>query len=209
MVFGLSAAFDNGDGSATTGVNPSDSFKSSGYLVSPYFGMQINKNLALDASVGFGQGKMDVASGPQSESDRLFGAANLSYSNWFDKIQLTGKLGYLHSVEDYGDSKLAGAVQNSTKNKNTLDQFRVGAQAGYWMNGFMPYAGITYTADHRSASNSAMASDPVGKNAFLWSLGVNYFSLANKVTGGLSYNQESNRTNSKNYNLIANVSIRF
>jgi hypothetical protein len=49
----------------------------------------------------------------------------------------------------------------------------------------------------------------LSKGAFIWSLGMNYFSLANKITGGLAYNQETNRTNSKNYNLMANINIRF
>jgi hypothetical protein len=210
MVFGLSGSFDNGNGSSISGTTAAvDSSSSSGYLLAPYFGMQLTKNLALDTSVGFGSGKMSVANGPQSEADRRFGAANLSYSQWFQSLQLTGKLGYLHAEEDYGDSKTNGVTNTNTRNKNKLDQFRLGVQAGYWINGFMPYTGVTYTTDHRSASNTAMAVDPVGKGAFLWSLGVNYFSLANKITGGLAFNQETNRSNSKNSNLMANISIRF
>ncbi|MEI7614155.1 MAG: hypothetical protein WCK63_14745 [Betaproteobacteria bacterium] len=208
MVVGLSGSFDNGNGSTVTGTSTSSS-SSSGYLLAPYFGMQLTKNLALDTSVGFGSGKMSVANGQQSQADRLFGAVNLSYSQWIQNFQLTGKLGYLHAEEKYGDSKTNGAINANTGNTNKLDQFRLGAQAGYWINGFMPYTGVTYTTDNRSVSNSAMSVDPVGKGAFIWSLGVNYFSLANKITGGLAYNQETNRTNSKNYNLMANINIRF
>ncbi|MEI7432049.1 MAG: hypothetical protein WCL27_16500 [Betaproteobacteria bacterium] len=209
MVVGLSGSFDTGTGNATTGANAQDSISSSGYLFAPYFGMQLTKNLAMDTSVGFGNGKLGVGNGPQSEASRRFGAANLTYSQWYQSLQLTGKLGYLHSEENYGDSKSDGVTNANTKNKNTLDQFRIGAQAGYWINGFMPYTGIAYTTDNRSTSNSALAVDPVGKGAFIWSLGVNYFSLANKITGGIAYNQESNRTNSKNSNLMANINIRF
>lgn len=209
MVVGLSGSFDNGHGNAKTGANAQDSSSSSGYLFAPYFGMQLGKNLAFDTSIGYGNGKMNVANGPQSEASRRFGAANLSYSQWYQSLQLTGKLGYLHAEEDYDDSKTNGTTNANTRNKNKLDQFRLGAQAGYWINGFMPYAGITYTTDHRSSSNTAMAVDPVGKGAFLWSVGVNYFSLTNKITGGIAFNQESNRTHSKNNNLMANINIRF
>ena len=209
MVFGLSGAFDNGDGSTTSGANPNTSLDTRGYMLAPYFGMQITKDLALDASVGFGSGRMSVGGDTKSDADRLFGGLNLSYSHWFQNIQLTGKLGYLHAEEDYGDSKTNGATNLYTKNKNKLDQFRAGVQVGYWMNGFMPYAGLAFTSDSRSISNQAMAVDVVGKSAALWTLGVNYFSLANKVTGGIAYNKESSRTNSNNDSLMANVSIRF
>jgi hypothetical protein len=49
----------------------------------------------------------------------------------------------------------------------------------------------------------------LGRDAFVWSLGVNFFSLSSKITGGLMYQVESNRDNSDNDVLTANVNFRF
>lgn len=209
LVVGVSAAYDDGSGSGSTGRNLANDMNSSGYLITPYVGIQLSKELAADASVGFGSGRMDIDNTIKSDADRLFGALNLSYNQWFQNFQLTGRLGYLHAEEDYGNSRTNGSVNFFTKNKNKLDQFRAGVQAGYWMNGLMPYAGIAFTTDNRSASNKAMAVDEVGNNAMLWTLGLNFFDVPNKVTGGFAYMLETGRTHSKNNSLMANINFRF
>ena len=209
IVLGFSGSFDHGDGSGKAGSGVSQNTNTSGYLLAPYIGMQLTDELALDASAGFGQGKMNTELGPKNDADRSFGAVNLSYSRWFQNAQLTGKLGYLHAEENYGNSKTNGVENLYTNNRNKLDQFRVGVQVGYWINGFMPYAGVAFTTDDRSSSNKYMAVDPIGKNATLWSLGVNFFSLSSKVTGGIAYNRETGRSNSRNDSLMANINIRY
>ncbi len=209
LTFGFSGSFDHGNGSGKTGSSASQNTNTSGYLLAPYIGLQLTDELALDASAGLGRGKMDTELGPKNDADRTFGAVNLSYSRWFQNVQLTGKLGYLHAEENYGNSKTNGVENPYTNNRNKLDQFRAGVQIGYWINGLMPYAGVAYTTDHRSSSNQYMAVDPIGKNATLWSLGVNFFSLASKVTGGIVYNRETGRSNSRNDSLMANINIRY
>lgn len=212
MAVGISAAFDDGDGTgsnsgSTTGPN---SITSKGYVIAPYFGMQINKALALDASVGFGQGELGMTGGVAAEADRWFAAANLSYAQWMDKIQLTGKLSYLHGEEDYDNSKVNGVAYAGTSAKNKLDQLRLGLQAGYWMNGVMPYAGLTYSSDlDRSTTQFAAVSNPIGKDAWMWTLGVNLFAMKSGVTGGIAYNQEEGRSNQKNNSVMANINLRF
>ena len=209
LVFGLSASFDRGDGSGKTGDNASQDVSTRGYLLAPYLGLQLSDELALDASAGFGHGKRDTQSGPKYDTDRSFAALNLSYSHWFQNLQLSGKLGYLHAKENYDNSRTNGVENPDTDNRNTLGQFRAGVQLGYWVNGFMPYAGVAFTRDKRSASNKYMEVDVLGKNATLWTLGVNFFSLSSKVTGGIAYNRESGRSNSKNDSLMANINIRY
>ncbi len=213
LVVGVSAALDRGDldsqnvggGGAKLGSN------SKGYVIAPYLGYQLSKEVAFDASIGMGQGKLDSDGGVKAESDRWFGAANLAYNQWFGNLQLTGKLTYMHGEEKYGDIKLNGVSQAGTDSKNTIDQARLGAQAGYWLGGgFMPYAGLVFTRDlHRSTSQFGTDFDPIGKNAWTWTLGVNFFSLASGVTGGIAFNQEEGRDNQKNRNLMANISVRF
>ena len=210
MVAGVSAAFDNGSGSAAT-AGVSNSLKSNGYTIAPYFGMQINQALALDASIGFGKGEIGVANDFTAEADRFFAAANLSYAQWMGKTQLTGKLGYLHAEEKYGNSKIFGvATTTDTSSKNTVDQMRLGVQAGYWMNSYMPYAGLAYSSDlQRSTTQFGAAIDPIGKDALVLTLGVNFFSLNSGLTGGIAYSEENGRTNQKTSNLMANVNLRF
>ena len=211
MAMGVSAAFDSGSGSATTtGTVGATNLKSSGYTIAPYMGLQINQALALDASIGFGKGEIGMTGNVTAEADRLFAAANLSYAQWMGKIQLTGKAGYLHAEENYGNSKVSGTSNANTSSKNTVDQMRLGVQAGYWMNSYMPYAGLAYASDlQRSTTQFGATIDPIGKDAFVLTLGVNFFSLTNGLTGGIAYSEESGRTNQKTSNLMANLNLRF
>lgn len=207
LVLGLSAAFDDASGWGKTGGGVRNNNSTDGYLFAPYVGYQINQTWAVDASMGWGQGKFSAAGGVKAEADRFFAAANLNYARWLDNWQLTGKLSYLHGNERYGNTKVNGVVQANTKSKNSLDQLRLGVQAGYWMNGVMPYAGIGYTSNVRRSSTNG--SDPLGRDALIATLGVNFFSLSSKVTGGLFYEHELNRSNSDNQVFSANINFRF
>lgn len=216
MVVGVSVALDNGSGSGIANPNGggvTNNMSSKGYSIAPYFGMQISKELALDASIGFGQGNIQTSQGSTStraESNRSFLAANVSYESWIDRVQLRGKGGLLYAIEDFGNTTADGSTISGTGGKNTLTQLRLGGQAGYWVNGFMPYAGINYVTDLNRSSTLADGNvDPIGKDAWLLSLGVNFFSINNAITGGLEYSEETARSNQKNNNLIANMNVRF
>lgn len=205
-IVGLSIAGDRGAGSVG---NRATATTTKGLNYAPYFGWQINKNLALDASVGVGDG--EFSSTTRSDSKRSFYAANLSYSDWKDNLQLVGKAGYLWAKEKYGDQVQAGATLANTSSSSTLSQFRIAGEVGYWMNGAMPFVGLAYSTDHRSGSRAVgqTIESKLGKDAFTVSLGVNFFSLSSGVTGGVVYTQESGRDNGKNDTLSANVSMKF
>ncbi|MDQ5904117.1 MAG: hypothetical protein QG672_1710, partial [Pseudomonadota bacterium] len=103
-----------------------------------------------------------------------------------------------------------GAKFTGTDAKNTVGQLRLGMQAGYWLNGFMPYAAVAYTSDiHRDTTQFGNPDDPVGRDAWLFGLGVNYFSLAKGVSGGVAFNQEVGRNHQTNHSLVANINLRF
>ena len=207
MVVGVSAAFDNGDGSGRNGANPKNKTDTDGYTIAPYIGLQLGKNWALDASAGFGEADYSATGGVKADIDRWFAAANLSYSRWVGNWQYNGKLGYLHGNEDAGNAKVNGVKLANTSTDNTLGRLRVSAQASYWMNGFMPYAGLGYTSNvHR---DSDTGSDPLGRDTFVVTLGVNFFSLPNKVTGGIYYEEELDRSHSDNSLISANINFRF
>ena len=209
MVLGVSGAFDRGSGNTQpTAIAAWEPSTTKGYSVAPYFGYQISKEFAVDLSVGLGTGKTSSSGATESESDRLFYAANLGYSRWVKDIQFTGRFGYLHGEEDSGNLKVNGATQNNTAAKNKLDRWQMGAQAAYCMgNGAQPYLGLSYLGDRRSSSQGGR--DPVGTGAWQWALGVNFFSLANGVNGGIAYTQEEGRSNQKNNALTANIGLRY
>lgn len=209
MVVGLSAAFDRGEGSMQpTAIAARVASTTKGWALAPYLGYQINKEFALDASIGIGNGRTSGAGNMESEGDRLFYAANLNYSRWVKDLQFTGKVGYLHGEEDFGLTKVNGVAMANTAAKNKLDRFQLGAQVGYWMgNGVQPYAGVSYMGDRRSSSQGG--ADPVGKGAWQWALGLNFFSLSSGVTGGIGFTREEGRSNQKSSALAGNVGMRF
>lgn len=209
---GLAVGLDRGDGS---GGNSDPGFakndlSSKGYVISPYLGWQINRDFSLDASAGFGAGEIRMFTTNKVESDRWYAAANLNYSRWAGNLQLSGRASLLHGVERYGDIKVSGVSQSGTGARNTIDQARLMAQAGYWMNGVMPFAGLAYVSDlDRKTTQFGAPSNPIGRDAWEWRLGANFYSLDAGVTGGLYYAREEGRSNQKSDSIVANVNIRF
>ena len=207
MVVGVSAAFDNGDGWGRNGAAVKNHTDTDGYMIAPYIGLQLGKNWAVDASAGFGESDFSATGGVKADIDRWFAAANLTYSRWVGNWQYNGKLGYLYGNEQTGDARVNGVKLAGSSSENTLGRLRASAQASYWMNGFMPYAGLGYTSNvHR---DSDVGSDPLGRDTFLLTLGVNFFSLPNKITGGISYEEELDRNHADNRVISANINFRF
>jgi hypothetical protein len=189
---GFSAATDKVSGLIRTGNN----YNSSGSTLAPYFGFQISKELALDASMGWGTTKFNDNNG-SSDANRFFYGLNISYASWSGDWQLTGKGSFLHGQEKYSATT------------NAVDQWRIGGQLAYWANGVMPYVGVAFSDESRSTGNTATVADQPGKSATVWSLGVNFMSLQSGLTGGIVYNIESGRSDSTASNLMLNVNYRF
>ena len=216
VAVGVSAAFDNSRGSAQSfnnGVgNGLVSNSTSGYSIAPYLGWMINQDWSLDATLGTGRVKLSSTS-MNGKADRMFYGANLNYARWMDNWQLTGKGSFLHGEEKYDNltSATSGALMAGTATTNKLDQLRIGAQAGYWMNeNAMPYFGLAYSTDlSRSTSAGALLGSEIGRTTWICSVGANFFSIKNNMTGGISYNQEIGRNYAKNNNLMANINYRF
>jgi len=208
---GVSAAMDGANGGSETfstlGLsNGAQTYQNSGYTIAPYLGLQISKELALDASIGTGKSDLTASTGATATADRSFYGLNLTYTHWQGNMQLSGKAGYLHGQEKYGD--VAGFAGTGSTNK--LGQFRIGGQAALWMDGTMPYFGLAYLSESRSTGVQAnQPADDLGKKAWVWSVGVNFISVKNSLTGGISYNSETGRSNGKHNTLMANVNVRF
>jgi hypothetical protein len=202
MVVGVSAAFDRGNGMLSA-----NDIDTKGYTIAPYFGLMLSPNLAIDASLGFGKGDFSSA-GTTADADRTFLAANATYATWMGNLQISGKGNLISAVEKYEDTKTNGVINANSATKNKLDQLRLGVEVGYWMNGMMPYLGLTYTDDLRRSTAQSNGA-PWDRSAFLISLGLNFFSVKNGITGGIVYSQEEGRSDSKNKNVTANISLRF
>jgi hypothetical protein len=200
MTAGISAAFDRSDSSSLAG----NQSKNSGYTLAPYLGYQLSKEVALDISAGIGRGEFSTGAA-NAGADRWFATGNLSYTKWMGNIQFNGRASLLHGEEKYAN--LTGTANTAATNK--LDQLRMGGRASYWMSGVMPYAGLSYTTDVRRSSTLPVAVDPLGRDAFVLSLGADFFSLSSKVSGGIAYEQEYGRRNSKNETFLANINLRF
>ncbi|WP_126443831.1 autotransporter outer membrane beta-barrel domain-containing protein [Sulfuricystis multivorans] len=208
FVAGVSAAIDRSSGDSYANGLMQNALTNKGYMIAPYVGYSISKELALDASLGFGQGELSQTGNVKADADRWFAGINLNYSRWMGNTQLSGKLGYMHGEEKYDEAKLNGTTLNSTGATNKIDRWHLGAQAAWWMGGAMPYIGLSYLNDHRSTSLSG-AADPIGKDAWQWSLGVNFLSVSRGLTGGIVWQQEESRSNQKQHQLVANIGLRF
>lgn len=215
LAFGLSAAFDNSKGSASSytlaAPDAAKSVTGSGYSYAPYFGWQINKDWTLDATLGWGKAKSTTASTVKTDSKRLFYGTNVGYTRWYGNWQVTGKGSYLVGREDSDDAKNNGVTVANSKVSNEIGQFRAAIQGAYWMNGVMPYVGLAYVRDDRwsTATADEQYGTEIGKSAYVWSLGANFISVKNAMTGGIGFEQETGRDRSKNKKLMANINVRF
>lgn len=211
LVAGVSLAIDRGNMSGRDAtLTYFNQLESEGYSIAPYFGMQLSKLLSLDASLGMGRGKFDTIHRTEGKSDRWFGAANLNYEQWMGSLQFTGKASYLRGVEDYENLRSLGTPVIGSAAKNTLGQLRLTGQIGYWLDGFMPYVSLGYANDvERKTTQFGGGANPIGKDAWVWSVGVNFISLSSGITGGIAYKQEESRSNQQNKSLMANIGIRF
>lgn len=210
-VVGVSLGLDRGD---TDGRDPGltyfNSVSTRGYSIAPYVGIQLSKALFLDASMGLGRGKFTTNQGTDGKSTRWYAAANLGYERWTGNYQLTGKASYLHGIEDYGTIRSLGVGVNGSAAKSTLGQLRLSAQVAYWANGIMPFASLGYMSDvERKSTQFGTFANPIGRDAWTWSLGVNFISLSSGLTGSIAYRQEESRGNQENRSLTANIGLRF
>ncbi len=163
--------------------------------------------MALDLSLGLGQGIARQVGGLEAKSDREFLATNLNYGQWIDNIQISGKAGYLVSKETYKDSTTYGQINAGTATKNQIQQLNIGIEAGYWMSGVMPYVGVAYTKDIRI--KVAVTDNSWDRDAIVLKAGANFFSIASQITGGIGYTEELSRRSARNATLMGNLNFKF
>lgn len=180
VTVGVSIAFDRSTGPYTT----------VGHTIAPYIGWQINKDWSLDAMAGWGKSDANGI-----KPDRLFYGGNLSYTTWGGNWQVSAKGSYL-----YGEEKKDWL-------KSQIDQWRLGLRLGYWMDGILPYFAMSFSSDNPKASGVSVGD--LGKTAVVSSLGVDFISIKNNLTGGIVLSTETGRSNGKRDSAMANINYRF
>ncbi|HEX4328821.1 MAG TPA: autotransporter outer membrane beta-barrel domain-containing protein [Burkholderiales bacterium] len=205
LVAGLSLAYSDNRG--TTNFN-NGSFNGDSTVAAPYLSYELDKHWSIDASAGWGSGHQTTKTfGSQATGgvDRNFAAANLNGIYWFGLGQLATRFSLLNANEKLNSYTLGGVFVPDVKNR--LTQAAAMARYGYWFDGIMPYASLTFTSDLDRTVNPVFQAP--GRNAWIPKIGVDLFSKRG-ISGGVSYSSEQGRSGSvKNDVFLANVSFRF
>jgi hypothetical protein len=209
VVFGVATAFDH----MSTDLNFSaGKLDGSGYTISPYIGMLINKNLSLDATVGYGRTDIDTATSGvtgSTHSDRTIGALGLTYREAFGAWTLTGRGAILGVHSKLGSYTLSDGTPVADASSN-LAQIRLMGQAAYTYKQFTPYVSIAYIndinrPDQAPISGIAASND---RDGWLPAVGIR-FRAENMIYGSVQYSSERGRSQVTNNMFLFNVGIRF
>lgn len=197
FVAGLSAGYDRVALNFKFAGLTNSGLVSTGWMVAPYASYQISDLVSVDGAYGYAEGDVDTrTSGATSTQkyDRNFLALNLNANYWISDWQLTGKANYI-------------AAEEKVATTNKMEQLRLGGQVGYWAKGIMPYASLIYVRDLKVSTGGVQPAS-LDDDAWVASVGVNLFSKG-ALSGGISYTEEFDRADSKNYTFTANVGYRF
>lgn len=209
VIFGVAAAFDH----TNTDLNFSaGKLDGSGFTISPYIGWAINRNLTLDATVGWGRTDIDTSTAGvtgSTNSDRTLGAAGLTYRHVVDAWSFSGRgaiLGVRNKLDSYTLSN-GTAVSDSTTH---LTQIRLTGQVAYTYKQFTPYVSVAYINDLSRSDQLPVSGIPASNDSDGWlpAVGVR-FRFDNMVYGSMQYSSERGRSQITNNMFLFNVGIRF
>ncbi len=219
MVIGLAVARDDSDIDLTFS---GGKLSGKGYTFSPYLGVPINKNLAFDATLGFGRSDIDtqvtgngVAITGRTKNDRTIGTLGLTYRENIGALTLSARGAYINVNDKLG----AYVLSNRTlvaDGKVDLSQVRLTGQAAYTIDAFTPYVSLTYVNDIKRPDQAAMQVNSSGSfisaanDRDAWTVGLGFrFMIDRSVYGGFQYSKENGRSEVKNENYQFNVGARF
>jgi hypothetical protein len=205
VVFGTAVTLDNSR--IATDFNRGR-LNGNGNSVAPYIAIPLNRNWALDASVGLGKVDLDStnSSGVTSSLDdqRSFRALSLSYFSEYQRWQFAGKGSYLAAEDHFSQTS------TTASSHLRMEQLRLGGQAGYDLGTVQPFFAAYYISDigttHQvSASGQKPAND---RDAWQLQLGL---SLGGRgpVSGGVTLFSEVSRSQVRNDAILANVAYHF
>jgi hypothetical protein len=210
VVFGVAVAADRTDVDLNFVGGKLDG---SGTTVAPYIGIPLNKQWALDATLGYGRTNVDSLLGPgaagSTHTNRSIGSLGLSFRESIDKWQLTGRGAYLQAHDKLGAYTLTNGtfVPDGTVN---VSQFRLYGQVAYDAGTLAPYVGLSYIydvhhPDQLPVGGLAAAND---RDAWTPAIGVR-FKTDGSVYGSIQYSTERGRSEVKNNQFLVNIGVRF
>lgn len=212
IVIGLAIAVDRSD-IDLKGTNfgaAGGKMKGRGTTYSPYVGIPLNKNWAVDLSAGWGRTEVDtkvLGTTSDMDDDRTTFAGGLSYRQLFgadSKWMLTGRGGYIYVKDKLGSYTMSNGTFVPS-GKVEVSQARFGGQAAYNMGMFVPYAGLSYIYDFKEPNQPGADNDRDGMQG---TLGIR-FSVPSGFYGGLQYSSEFSRSQIKNDQWMLNLGTRF
>jgi len=214
MIVGVAIAGDRSDIALNFDprISATGTLKGSGWTISPYLGVPLTRNLALDATLGVGRTKIDSNSGNLAGSftaDRTIGSIGLTYRETIGNWQLSGRGAFLSVSDRLG----AYTLSNGTfvpGGSVDIQQFRFGGQAAYRINNVTPYVGLTYVYDIRRPDQQPVLGQSAANDRDAWvpTIGLR-FSSGGSLYGGVQYSSEQSRSEVKNNQLLFNLGVRF
>jgi hypothetical protein len=209
MVLGVAVAGDRSDIALNfSGGN----VRGSGWTIAPYIGVPLNRNWALDATVGYGRSDVDLRSGGATgsfRSERTIGAAGATYRSTLGNWLFSGRAGLLFANDRLGAYTLSNGTFISDGRVN-VSQVRVGGQAGYNLGGVIPYVGLTYIHDLRRPDQQPVGGVSAANDRDAWTPTIGLrFSSGGSLYGGIQYSSEQSRSQVKNNQLLFNLGLRF
>lgn len=209
MVLGVAVAADRTD----VDLNFSGGkLKGSGVTVSPYLGIAINKNMAFDATLGFGRTNIDTTVGTtagSTRSDRSVGSLGLTYREVIGAWSLSGRGAFLAVSDKLGAYTLTNGtfIPDGTVN---VSQIRLTGQAAYTSGPVTPYVSLTYINDIRRPDQAPVGGFAAANDRDAWTPAIGLrFRADNSVYGGIQYSTERGRSEVKNNQFLLNLGIRF
>lgn len=210
MIVGVAVASDKSDFALNFN---GGTLKGSGWTISPYLAVPLNRNLALDATLGVGRTKVDANGAGLTASfnaDRTIGSIGLTYRDTIGNWQLSGRGAFLAVSDKLGAYTLSNGtfVQGGSVD---IQQLRFGGQAGYRINSNVtPYVGLTYVYDVRRPDQQPVGGQSAANDRDAWvpMIGLR-FSSGGAVYGGIQYSSEQSRSQVKNNQLLLNLGVKF
>lgn len=185
-----------------------------GYSIAPYLGYVINRALSLDATVGYGTTKYDIAGGGVTGSfrgSRTFGSIGLNYryEGLGPRWLVTGRAAVLGASTRLGSFTASNGtfVDSGTSD---VSQLRLGAQVSYAAGTVNPYVGLTYVYDVSRPGAVTVGGQTSANDRDAWvpAFGLR-FSSAGSAYGSLQFSSERGRSQFKNDQLLFNLGVRF
>lgn len=184
-----------------------------GNMVTPYLGLQLNRNWNLSAALGLGDGKTKsnaLGVTGDSKADRSLANFGFGYSDVFGSRWLLSANGsYTAARSETGAYSLSNGtfvVRSATQ----TSQLRMGGRATYNAGTFFPYAGLSYIYDLRApdkitAAGQTSAGD---RDGFQGVLGVQV-PIGTSVSAGIQYSSDRGRSQVKNDSVTINLGLRW